>query len=122
MVVSGAEFNETGLKFNVSLTVKNEGLVAGSEVAQLYISYPNIGITTPVYQLKGFAKAKDVAPGGSHELVIDLDQYALAFWDSNKNAWTVAPGTYIIQVGASSEDFRLQGELKLTQGFTWKGL
>jgi beta-glucosidase len=122
LVVSGAEFNETGLKFNVSLTVKNEGLVAGSEVAQLYISYPNIGITTPVYQLKGFAKAKDVAPGGSHELVIDLDQYALAFWDSNKNAWTVAPGTYIIQVGASSEDFRLQGELKLTQGFTWKGL
>ncbi|KAJ7940912.1 glycoside hydrolase superfamily [Mycena leptocephala] len=122
LVVSGAEFNETGLKFNVSLTVKNEGLFAGSEVAQLYISYPNIGITTPVYQLKGFAKAKDVAPGGSHELVIDLDQYALAFWNSNKNAWTVAPGTYIIQVGASSEDFRLQGELKLTQGFTWKGL
>jgi len=124
LIVSDAKFNENndGLNFTVSVTVKNDGSVAGSEVAQLYISYPEIGITTPVHQFKGFAKAKDVAPGASRELVMNLDRYALAFWDSNTNAWTVSPGKYVINVGASSADFRLQGELKVTRGFTWKGL
>jgi len=122
LTVSGVEVHQTGLKFSVSLTVKNEGLVTGSEVAQLYISYPGIGITTPIHQLKGFAKTKDVAPGASHDLVIDLDKYALAFWDSTKNKWTISAGRYGIHVGASSEDFRLKGELNLTKGLTWQGL
>ncbi|KAJ7046512.1 glycoside hydrolase family 3 protein [Mycena alexandri] len=120
--VSEAKLDETGLGFTVSLTVENVGPVTGSEVAQVYVSYPDIGITTPVYQLKGFAKAKDVAAGASLKLDINLNKYALAFWDSPKDAWRVAPGTYVIHVGASSEDFRLHGELKLTQGLTWKGL
>ncbi|KAJ7273446.1 glycoside hydrolase family 3 protein [Mycena haematopus] len=122
LVVSDVEFRLTGPKFSVSLTVKNDGFVAGSEVAQLYISYPDIGITTPAYQLKGFAKAKDVAPGHSRNLNLDLDKYALAFWDSTKNQWVISPGTYAIHIGASSEDFRLKGELKLTEGFIWQGL
>ncbi|KAF7338522.1 Beta-glucosidase [Mycena venus] len=122
LVVSGVEVYQAGLKFSVSLTVRNEGRVTGSEVAQLYISYPDTGITTPIHQLKGFAKAKDVAPGGSHDLKIGLDKYALAFWDSIKKKWTISPGTYVLHVGASSEDFRLKGELKLTKGFTWQGL
>ncbi|KAJ7470497.1 glycoside hydrolase family 3 protein [Mycena latifolia] len=122
LLVSDAEFNETGLNFRVSVTVKNDGLVTGSEVAQLYISYPETGITTPIHQLKGFSKAKDVAPGATRDLVLNMDKYALAFWDSNKAAWTISPGKYIINIGASCTDFRLQGELKLTQGFTWKGL
>ncbi|KAJ7135038.1 glycoside hydrolase family 3 protein [Mycena crocata] len=122
LLVSDAESGETGLKFTVSLTVKNDGLVAGSEVAQVYISYPEIGLTTPIHQLRGFAKANDVAPGDSQHLVIDMDQYALAWWDSNKNAWTVSPGKYVINIGASSADFRLKGGLQLTQGRSWKGL
>ncbi|KAJ7489963.1 glycoside hydrolase family 3 protein [Mycena galericulata] len=122
LLVSDARFDTTGFTLSVAVTVKNDGPVAGSEVVQLYISYPDIGVTTPVYQLKGFAKAKDVSPGASRDLVINLDKYALAFWDSNQNAWTVSPGKYVLNVGASSADFRLQGELNWEQGFTWKGL
>lgn len=123
LVVSGVQVDQTGLiTFSVALTVKNEGLVAGSEVAQLYISYPDTGLTTPVHQLKGFTKAKDVAPGASRDLHIDLDKYALAFWNSTTNEWTISPGKYILHVGASSEDFRLKGELELTKGITWQGL
>jgi len=122
LFVSDAEFTETGLEFSVSVTVKNDGQVSGSEVAQLYISYPETGITTPLYQLKGFAKAKDVEPGASRNLVINLDKYALAFWDTRRNAWTVSRGKYVINVGASSADFRLEGKLNLTQDLIWKGL
>jgi beta-glucosidase len=122
LLVSDAEITETGLEFSVSVTVKNDGQVSGSEVAQLYISYPETGITTPLYQLKGFAKAKDVEPGASRNLVMNLDKYALAFWDTRINAWTVSRGKYVINVGASSADFRLEGKLNLTQDLIWKGL
>ncbi|KAJ7098171.1 glycoside hydrolase family 3 protein, partial [Mycena belliarum] len=122
LLVSDVRLDEDGLNFSVCVTVQNDGPVAGSEVAQLYISHPEIGLITPVNQLKGFAKAKDVAPGTTRNLVMNLDKFTLAFWDSNRNAWVVAPGTYVINVGASSADFRLQGELKLTRGFIWKGL
>jgi len=120
--VSVPEYDENGLQVTVSVTVKNDGPVAGSEVAQLYMTYPDIGMTTPVYQLKGFAKAKDVAPGASQSLVVILERYAFAFWDSNRDAWVVSPGKYVISIGASSMDMRLRGELELTQGYTWRGL
>lgn len=108
--------------FNVSVTVKNDGPLMGSEVVQLYISYPDVGVTTPVHQLKGFAKARDVAPGASSTVVITLDKYAVSFWDTMKHAWSASAGKYILNVGASSTDFRLKGEVELKQGFTWTGM
>ncbi|KAJ7632378.1 glycoside hydrolase family 3 protein [Roridomyces roridus] len=122
LVVSDAEIGVNELTFRVTVTIKNTGLVVGSEVAQLYITFPPGGPTTPTHQLKGFAKAKDVSPGCSRDVSINLDKYAVSFWDTNKDAWTVSPGKYIINVGASSADFRLRGELDLKEGFTWKGL
>ncbi|KAH0830472.1 COG4 transport protein-domain-containing protein [Lanmaoa asiatica] len=48
--------------FSIKATVKvaNSGDVRGSCVVQLYVSLPDVGVTTPRLQLKGFAKAKDL--------------------------------------------------------------
>lgn len=44
-------------------TITNTGNITGSEVAQLYVSIPEAD--QPVRVLRGFAKVKDLAPGGS---------------------------------------------------------
>ncbi|KAF7308387.1 Beta-glucosidase [Mycena chlorophos] len=119
--------NDVGV--HITLTVKNDGSVAGSEVAQVYITYPeDAGLPlTPTYQLRGFAKAKNVASGSSKELSIALDRTAFAFWDINgrgfgAGAWKVVKGKYGVSVGASAEDIRLVGEVTVEEELTWVGL
>ncbi|KAJ7066458.1 glycoside hydrolase family 3 protein [Mycena amicta] len=122
--VSEPELLDKGVRVRVSITLQNDGEVTGSEVAQIYVTFPGVGVpTTPEYQLKGFAKVKDVEPGATREAVVELDRNAFAFWDvSDAGAWKVVPGRYGISVGASANDIRLRGEVVLTEGLTWTGL
>ena len=75
-----------------TVTVRNTGAVAGSEVVQLYITLPSIGLTTPELQLRGFGKAKDVQPGASVDLTISLDRYAVSYWDAVHSVWAATAG------------------------------
>ncbi|EEB97656.1 hypothetical protein MPER_02984, partial [Moniliophthora perniciosa FA553] len=106
----------------VSITVKNEGSVSGSEVVQVYISYPDNGITHPQLQLRGFAKARDLAPGSSSNVTISLDKYAVSYWDNNKHCWLVAVGEYGVHVGFSCDNIILGEKLKISEAFAWTGL
>lgn len=78
----------------VSVKVKNDGQITGSQVVQVYVSYPDLGIAQPEYQLRGFAKVKDLKPGETKATEIKLDKYAVAYWDEREDAWVVAPGNY----------------------------
>ncbi|KAJ6565726.1 fibronectin type III-like domain-containing protein, partial [Mycena sp. CBHHK59/15] len=116
LIVSSPSCADAAIIFSVSVTIKNDRRVTGSEIAQLYISYPEAGVITPIHQLKGFAKALDLAPGASQELVMNLDKYAVSFWDTKRNAWTASAGKYVLDVGASSqEQIRAVGLLQDTQ-------
>lgn len=88
----------------------------------MYVTLPDIGLATPALQLRGFAKAKDIAPGATTHVSVSLDKYAVSFWDTPKNAWTVQPGTYGVAVGRSSSDILLLGVFVLESGFEWAGL
>ena len=90
---------------SVSVEVHNAGERAGTEVVQVYVSYPD-EVGEPPVQLRGFAKI-ELEPGASEEVEITLDERALAYWDEATDAWTTAPGTYEILVGTSSEDLPL---------------
>lgn len=106
-------------KFNgmitVSVTVKNTGTVNGKEVAQLYLSAPGKSMDKPLAELKGFAKTRLLQPGESQTLSFDLDARALASFDEARSAWMAEPGTYMVHVGASSRDFRLNATFNLDQ-------
>ncbi|KAI0648215.1 glycoside hydrolase family 3 protein [Trametes meyenii] len=110
------------ISLRVDVTVKNTGPVAGSEVVQVYISLPDIGLTTPSSQLRGFAKARDLAPGENRTVTIALDKYALSFWDTRGQRWKAAAGSYGVHVGKSSQDIVLRGEFVLGEEFSWVGL
>ncbi|EIW60730.1 glycoside hydrolase family 3 protein [Trametes versicolor FP-101664 SS1] len=106
----------------VELTVTNTGSRAGSEVVQLYVSLPDIGLTTPRLQLRAFAKARDLAPGESKRVVLGLDKYAVSYWDTTGQQWKAPKGTYGVHVGKSSEDIVLESEFQVEKEFTWVGL
>ena len=116
-VSKGADF-----ALDVSVTVTNTGSVAGSEVVQVYISIPDIGLATPRLQLRGFAKARDIAPGESKMVTVTLDKYAVSWWDTRGQQWKAVPGKYGVHVGKSSTDMVLEGQFALEEGFTWVGL
>ncbi|TFK93148.1 glycoside hydrolase family 3 protein [Polyporus arcularius HHB13444] len=106
---------------DVTVTLTNTGSMAGSEVVQVYVNLPDIGLATPELQLRGFAKARDIAPGESKTVTVKLDKYAVSWWDTVGQQWTAAPGTYQVHVGKSSVALDLQGQFVLDIGYTWIG-
>lgn len=107
---------------DVEVTVTNTGPRAGTEVVQLYVSLPDVGLTTPRLQLRAFAKARDLAPGESKRVALSLDKYAVSYWDTRGQQWKAAAGQYGVHIGKSSEDIVLESEFAVEKGFTWVGL
>jgi beta-glucosidase len=97
---------------NVSLKVKNTGARAGTEVVQLYVHDGHTKIDRPVRELKGF-KRVELKAGETKTVGFTLDRADLSYWSPEKKAWVADPGTFEIQVGASSRDIRLSANLAL---------
>lgn len=107
------------------LTLTNTGSVTGSEAVQLYVTLPQAaGYTHPPLQLKGFKKVEDLKAGASVEVIMELDKYAVSYWDENYSTWNVDKGIYTVRVGGSSarEALVLSGEFEVPKSFTWNGL
>jgi len=91
----------------VAFQVQNTGKLAGAEVAQVYLGFPSIeeGNEAP-RQLKGFQKVY-LEPGTFKTVQITLNPRAFSYWSTAKHDWVIAPGSYKVMIGASSEDIRL---------------
>ncbi|CAL1703814.1 unnamed protein product [Somion occarium] len=120
--VSEPSSYDANLTVSVSLAVNNTGLVEGSEVVQVYVSLPDIGLITPRLQLRGFAKVKGLQPGLSQTVTITLHKYAVSYWDEVKHMWRAKVGEYGVSVGQSSDKILLKGSFELKEAFEWSGL
>jgi beta-glucosidase len=89
---------------SVMTTIENTGSVVGAEVAQLYITFPDVA-AQPLRVLRGFEKAT-IAVGATAEVIFTLRRRDLSYWDTTAQAWAVASGDYILTVGSSSRDLR----------------
>jgi beta-glucosidase len=94
------------LAASVSVTVTNTGAVAGSQVAQVYVSDPVASVARPPRELKGFAKVS-LDAGASSRVTIELDQRAFSFWLEPLHRWVVEAGDFVIAVGNDSRDLPL---------------
>jgi len=106
--------------FTASITVKNTGAVAGKEAVQLYVAAPAGGLEKPAFELKGFAKTKELAPGELQTLTINIEKYALASFNEAASAWETAAGTYKVMFGANAADIRSTAEYELKKAESWK--
>lgn len=91
----------------VSLNVTNVGKRAGGEVVQLYVGAPQNGIHRPVKELKRFEKIF-LQPGETKNVSFLLDDRCFAVW---ADGWKIPEGDYEIQLGSSSADIRLKGQI-----------
>ncbi len=98
----------------VSLNVKNTGSRAGAEVVQLYVHDGHSKIDRPVHELKGFRRVV-LNAGESKTVKFTLDRASLSYWSPETKGWVADPGTFEIQVGASSRDIRLHAPLTLVR-------
>ena len=109
----------------MSVRVTNTGTAAGSDVVQLYASFPaSCELTHAPLMLRAFAKIHNLAPGKSEVARMHLDKYAFSYWEEGIGRWVVEPGDYTVRVGRSSapEDLSLSAVVRLEKGFEWNGL
>ena len=108
--------------FRATVTVKNTGKVAGKEVVELYVSAPAGNLVKPEQELKGFAKTKELQPGESQTLTMDVTLYSLASFNDVVDQWEAAAGNYIVKFGTNVEEIRCTAPFKLAKEQTWKAL
>lgn len=96
-------------KTRVTVDVENVGKRAGVETVQLYIHERFAPVSTPVRQLRGFARVA-LDPGERKPVSFTLAPDDLKLLDRDMH-WVVVPGTFDIMIGASSADIPLTGSL-----------
>lgn len=101
---------ETG--FIYSVTVRNTGKSAGAEVVELYVHDGHAKIDRPAHELKAF-KRVELQPGEAKNVELSVNRTAFSYWSPEKRDWTMDPGTFEIQVGASSRDIRLKTSIDI---------
>lgn len=87
---------------NVSVTVKNVGDMAGSEVVLMFVEPPKEGIIRPIRELKGFDKVF-LKPGEAKKLSFNLCDRSFAVWYDGE--WRVPEGKYRLCVGDLSAEY-----------------
>ena len=95
----------------VSFDLQNTGSVAGDEVAQLYLGFPETAGEPPI-QLKGFEKVF-LQPNAKTTVKMALTPRDLSVWDVVRREFAVVQGEFAVAVGASSRDLRLKATLKV---------
>lgn len=108
--------------FHLSFEVKNMGKVKGDEIAQIYLSPTQSGQNIRPIQLQGFARVS-LNPGESKTVKVKLYTEQLGYYShEGKRQWNIAPGTFVVKIGASSEDIRLQENVVLKGEIVVKSL
>jgi beta-glucosidase len=102
-----------GGSVEISADVKNSGGRFGRETVQLYIQDVISSVSTPVKELKGFAKVA-LEPGQTRTVTFTLTPDELALLDRHLER-VVEPGEFKVMIGASSEDIRLSGSFVVAE-------
>lgn len=111
-IVSGGPEDFFDEVATITASISNSGAVAGAEVAQLYLSYPESAPGQPPKQLRGFAKLP-LESGESGPVSFSIRKKDLAVWDVEGQLWSVPSGSFGVLVGASSRDIRLEGTIEV---------
>jgi beta-glucosidase len=108
-----AEVATSAESVNVSFDVKNSGKMAADEIVQIYLSPTGNNQQIRPIQLQGFARVS-LQPGETKTVKVKLYTEQFGYYSNQDNRqWNIAPGQFIVKIGASSTDIRLQQTVTL---------
>ena len=98
--------------FTVAFDLANTGERTSDEVALVYASSLDSAYDDQVgnARLAGFTRVKDLAPGETRRVRIEVDPRDLFVWDVVSGKRIVETGRYTLTVGGASAEVRIQGE------------
>ena len=114
---------KTGSKYiDVSFEVKNTGKVAADEIAQVYVSPVSADQHIRPIQLQGFARVS-LRAGQRKAVRMKLYTEQLGYYSHDSlRHWNIAPGQFVVKVGSSSTDIRMQETVTLKGDLVQKPL
>lgn len=104
---SGLEVSADANGIAARVTVTNTGERDGREVVQLYTGLAGSAVQRAPRELKAFASV-ELAAGESRVVELAVRREDLAYWDVRVDRWVVEGGEYLVSVGASSRDLRVE--------------
>jgi beta-glucosidase len=120
LTLPGAPIN-AGDPLNASVTVTNTGKLAGDEVVELYLKFPNVA-GAPIRALRGFQRVH-LEPGASQTVAFHLNPRDLSMVTEIGDI-VVPEGKYTLSVGGRqpgtgaptvSADFEVKGQIMLPE-------
>ena len=116
------EVKTSDKSITLSFEVKNTGDKDADEIAQLYLSPTTDGQHIRPIQLQGFARVS-LKAGETKTVCVKMYTEQFGYYTHNgERQWNIAPGTYTLKVGASSQDIKLQQNITLTGNIITKKL
>lgn len=106
------KIEKTGNGVKLGFDIHNVSDRDGKEVAQVYVREITKEVYRPKKELKAFEKVF-IKAHGKTRVEIELDRFAFAYYSVAKDCWTVKPGVFEIQIGASSADILLKEKIIL---------
>lgn len=116
---SDATVSTTKDGITASVKVTNTGSTASKDVVELYISAPEGGLDKPVRELKAYAKTRELAPGESQVVTMNVSLYELASFNQDAMRWETAEGDYTASFGADCDNIRQSASFKVAKAKTW---
>ena len=108
-----SEASTADQSIGLSFEVKNTGEAAADEIAQIYLSPTSDDQQIRPIQLQGFARVS-LNPGESKTVNVKLYTEQFGFYShEGSRVWNIRPGKFIIKVGSSSTDIKLQENITL---------
>ena len=96
----------------ISFKLKNVGAVTAKETAQVYIGDPVCSVKRPPKELRAFKKV-EIASGETKEIKLKISLRDLSFYDETIHDWKLENGEFIVFVGSSSRDIRLNKSFEI---------
>lgn len=99
-------------ELDICFSITNTGDVDGAEIVQVYVGAIGSSIYRPEKELKEFTKVW-LKPGETQRVSLHLASRSFAIYDVKSGDWVIPNGRYRISVGRSSQDIRLQEDIKV---------
>ena len=93
-------------KIDLTIAIKNTGMMDGDEVVQAYIEYPD-NEDMPLKELRAF-KNVFIKKGNTSTVTLHIPVSELQKWDLVTNNWKLYKGNYAVCLGKNAKEYILK--------------